>query len=89
MPRVTFPAVLQRHVACPPVDVGGATVAEALDAAFATYPRVRGYLLDEQGALRPHVAVFVDGEVLRDRERLRDRVGPRGRIDVLQALSGG
>ena len=89
MPRVTFPAVLQRHVACPPVDVQGATVAEALDAAFATYPRVRGYLLDEQGALRPHVAVFVDGAVLRDRERLRDRVGPRGRIDVLQALSGG
>lgn len=89
MPRVSFPQVLQRHVACPPVDVAGGTVRQALDAAFAIYPSVRGYLFDEAGALRPHVAVFVDGQVVRDRERLGQRVAPEARIDVLQALSGG
>ncbi len=89
MPLVTFPQVLQRHVACPPVDVPGATVREALEAAFAIHPAVRGYLLDDGGALRQHVTVFVDGVVVRDRTGLRTRVGPASRIDVLQALSGG
>ena len=89
MPRVSFPQVLQRHVACPPIDVDGATVHAALQAAFAIYPNVRGYLLDDAGALRAHVTVFVDGEVVHDRTRLAQRVSAESRIDVLQALSGG
>jgi sulfur carrier protein ThiS len=89
MVRVSFPQVLQRHVRCPPVDVDGATVRQALDAAFAVHPAVRGYLLDETGALRAHVTVFVDGEVVRDRRTLAQRVGAAARIDVFQALSGG
>lgn len=89
MVRVSFPQVLQRHVRCPAVDVVGATVREALDAAFAVYPAVRGYLLDDTGALRAHVTLFVDGEVVRDRVRLQQRIAGDARIDVLQALSGG
>lgn len=89
MPRVSFPQILQRHVACPPVDVPGATVRDALDAAFAVYPTVRGYLLDDDGGLRQHVTVFVDGEVVRDRLHLRSPVGPQSAVAVLQALSGG
>lgn len=89
MVRVVFPAVLQRHVACPPVDVDAATVRQALEAAFVHYPTVRGYLLDDAGALRPHVVVFVDGAVVRDRAALAQPVAPSARIDVLQALSGG
>lgn len=89
MVRVVFPAVLQRHIACPPVDVDGATVAEVLAAAFAEQGPLRGYLLDEHGALRPHVTAFVDGNVVRDRVRLTDPVQPGSLIEVLQALSGG
>ncbi len=89
MVAVSFPQVLQRHVACPPVDVDGGTVRAALEAAFVIYPTVRGYLLDDAGALRPHVTVFVDGKVVRDRVRLAQRIAPTARIDVLQALSGG
>ncbi len=89
MVRVTFPPVLQRHVACAPVDVNGTTVRQALEAAFAVYPRVRSYLLDDSGALRAHVTVFVDGTVVRDRGTLAQRIGKDARIDVLQALSGG
>lgn len=87
--RVSFPQVLQRHVECPPVDVAAGTVRGALEAAFVHYPTVRGYLLDESGALRAHVTVFVDGVVVRDRVRLATRVAPDARVDVLQALSGG
>lgn len=89
MARVVFTANLQRHVPCPPVTVTAATVSEALDKVFADNPRLRGYVVDEHGALRKHMAVFVDGELVDDRERLSDPVGPDGEIYVMQALSGG
>jgi molybdopterin converting factor small subunit len=89
MPRVVFTSNLQRHVACPESDVAGATVAQALEAVFAEAPQVREYVLDEQGHVRKHVAIYVDGQRIEDRERLTDAVGPRSEIYVLQALSGG
>jgi molybdopterin converting factor small subunit len=89
MVRVTFPAVLQRHVVCPPVDVDGGTLRQVLEAAFAHYPTVRGYVLDDGGALRPHMTVFVDGVVVHDRRHLAQRLRADCRVDILQALSGG
>jgi molybdopterin converting factor small subunit len=89
MPRVSFTQNLQRHVACPPAQVDGVTVGEALEQVFARYPRLRGYVVDERGVLRKHMVVFVDGEPLRDREGFRDPVAPRAEIYVMQALSGG
>ncbi len=89
MPRVTFTPNLARHVNCPPMDVEGATVREALDAVFARNERVRGYVLDDQGHLRRHMALFVDGVLVTDRTALADPVGPAANIYVMQALSGG
>jgi hypothetical protein len=89
MVRVTFPRVLERHVQCPSVDVRAATVRQALDAAFAALPAVRGYVLDDQGKLRPHMAVFVDDEPVRDRNGLGDTVKADATVAVMQALSGG
>tara|TARA_R110002072_G_scaffold228234_14_gene385481 strand:+ start:27452 stop:27721 length:270 start_codon:yes stop_codon:yes gene_type:complete len=89
MPRVSFPQVLQRHIACPPVEVGGSTVREVLENAFEIYPAVRSYLLEDGGGLRSHVTIFVDGQVVTDREKLRTTVASGARMDVLQALSGG
>ena len=89
MPRVVFTSNLQRYVACPERDVQGATVAQALAAVFAEAPEVRDYVLDEQGHVRRHIAIFVDGRRIADRVRLTDAVSPRSEICVLQALSGG
>lgn len=89
MPRVSFTPNIQRHVACPPMEVAGATVREALEAVFAANPQARGYVVDDQGALRRHMTIFVDGVVIRDRTRLSDAVAARGEIYVFQALSGG
>ena len=76
-----------------PVGIGdameGGTVSEALAAVFADRPALRGYVLDDQGALRRHVAVYVNGAALRDRERLTDPVGRDDEIYVFQALTGG
>jgi len=89
MPRVEFTANLQRHLACPPVTAPGATVREALDAVFASNMPLRGYVLDDQGAVRKHVMIFVDSQPLRDRDNLSDAVTATTEIYVMQALSGG
>ena len=69
--------------------MAGATVREALDAYFADRPAARGYVLDDQGGLRAHMAIFVAGRPVVDRTGLGERVGPEDPIDVMQALSGG
>lgn len=89
MPRVVFTDNIQRHVSCPPVEVPGSTVREVLDAVFATNERARGYVLDEHGAVRKHMVIFIDGTMIRDRIALTDPVIPASEIYVMQALSGG
>jgi hypothetical protein len=89
MPKVAFTPNIQRHVACPETTVDGATVREVLDAVFAGNPRARGYVLDDQGALRRHMTVFVDGVQVTDRVHLSDSVGEASSVYVFQALSGG
>ncbi len=89
MPSVAFTQNLQRHVPCPPCEVAGATVRESLEAAFALYPKLQGYVLDEHGALRFHMAIFVNGEAITDRKALGDPVSTAAEIYVMQALSGG
>ena len=89
MPTVSFTSALQRFLPAPTAVVEGATVADTLAAVFALRPALRGYVLDDQGALRRHVAVYVNGNPVRDREKLADPVEPRDEIYVFQALSGG
>ncbi|MGK4006518.1 MoaD/ThiS family protein [Sorangium sp. So ce1036] len=89
MAQITFTRNLARHVACPELVVAGRTVREALEGYFALHPRVRGYVLDDQGALRKHVVIFVDGQQLRDRAGLSEPVQDGTSIHVMQALSGG
>ena len=86
---VHFTRNLHRHVDCPPEQVEASTARGALEAYFAIHPAVRGYVLDEQGDLRTHVNVFVDGTQVADRRRMDDPVGARTEIHVIQALSGG
>lgn len=89
VPTVEFTRNLERHVRCPAEAVPGATVREALEAYFARHPAVRGYVLDEQGAVRHHVVVFVDARQLADRARLDEPVAEGSAVYVMQALSGG
>ena len=89
MPTVSFIPNIQRHVNCPPSDVAGETVRQALDAVFEKNRQARGYVLDDQGAVRSHMVVFVDGRQIQDRQNLSDPVGENAEIYVAQALSGG
>lgn len=86
---VVFTPNLKRHVECPTETVAGATVRDVLDAVFASNPRLRTYVLDDQGALRRHMSIFVDGDQIADRDHLSDPVRPASEVYVMQALSGG
>ena len=89
MPTVSFTRALERFLPAPPTAVEGATVGAALAAVFASRPALRDYVLNDQGALRRHVAIYVNGRLVNDRIGLTDPVGPRDEIYVFQALSGG
>jgi molybdopterin synthase sulfur carrier subunit len=89
VPTVRFTDNIQRHVPCPTRDVPGTTLRAVLDSYFASNSRARGYVLDEQGRLRQHMALFIDGRQVRDRDHLDDPVGEGAIVDVIQALSGG
>ena len=89
MATVRFTRNIQRHIACPDREVPGATLRAVLDGYFRENERARGYVLDEQGRIRQHMVVFIDGELVRDRDALADAVNPDSTIDVIQALSGG
>lgn len=89
MATIRFTATLARHRAAPAASAPGGTVRAVLDAALADDPLLRAYVLDDQGRVRRHVNIFVDGTMLADRVRLSDPVAPASEIYVLQALSGG
>jgi molybdopterin synthase sulfur carrier subunit len=49
------------------------------------HPAVGGWILDERGRIRPHINVFVNGDMGTE----GTPVGADDRIDVLPAISGG
>jgi hypothetical protein len=89
MAKVLLTPNLRKWVEASQFEVEAGTVREALEEVFESEPRLRGYLLDDQGELRKHVIVFVDGEMIRDRVKLSDEVQPQSEVYVAQALSGG
>jgi molybdopterin converting factor small subunit len=70
-------------------DTQTSDVQGVLRAYFARHPLVQSYILDEQGQLRKHVTIFLNGVQIRDRDNQRERVALGDEIVVMQALSGG
>lgn len=89
MATVHFTPHLQKHVSCPTETVVAGSVREALNAVFEQNQPLRGYILDDQGCLRKHVVIFIDGKTIVDRSGLSDAVNEKSEIYVMQALSGG
>lgn len=87
--RIVFTQQLRRFTETPEVDAPALTLRAALDVAFAENPRLRGYVLDDQGHLRGNVVAFVDGRRCTERVKLDDALQPDSRVHVMQALSGG
>lgn len=89
MAIVRFTANLRRHVRCDEIAINGPDLIGVLHALFDQRPDLKHYIVDDAFRLRPHVAVFVDGERVVDRILLAESVGKNSEIYIMQALSGG
>ena len=89
MATVRFTENIQRHISCPSETIDGQTVNAVLDTYFKDHSGARSYVLDEQGHVRQHMIIFLNGRPISDRTRLSDTVNDNDVIDVMQALSGG
>lgn len=89
MATIRFTSTLVRHRPAPALAAEGATLGAALDAALADDALLKSYVLDDQGRVRKHVNIFVDGAMIKDRVQLSDPITPSSEIYILQALSGG
>jgi molybdopterin converting factor small subunit len=67
------------------VVVSGATVAEVMRTLESEEPAIRGWVMDEQGKVRRHVNVFVNGE----QAQPEDPVSDGDRVDIIHAITGG
>ena len=90
MPKVNFTYALKRFFpGIESIDVDTANVRDTLDSLEEGFPGLKCYILDDQGRMRQHVNIFVDGALITDRETLSDAVHAGSDIYVMQALSGG
>jgi sulfur carrier protein ThiS len=90
MPTVKFTHALKRFFpGLKNTPAKGSTLADILTEMETNYPGVRGYVLDEQGRLRQHVNIFIDGTIIKDRTALTDPFSENSEIYIIQALSGG
>ncbi len=65
--------------------VDGESVGAVLRTLESEHPKIAGWILDEQGQIRRHVNVFVNGELTREDAKL----APGDRIHVLPSITGG
>jgi sulfur-carrier protein len=89
MAHVHFTAHLRALVNAPQINADGRVVGEVLNKIFHSNGQLKGYVLDEQGALRRHVCIFLDGERLANITALDAPIDATSEIYVMQALSGG
>lgn len=90
MPRVHFTRNLQKFFPdLVELDVAGNTVAEIVAVLEKQVPGLGAYIVDERGALRKHVNIFIDDTLVADRATLNDPVTEQNHVHVIQALSGG
>ena len=89
MVTVEFAPSLRRHVDCVPQQVAPGALRDALEAALRAAPALAHYVFDDQRAVRKHVAVFVNRQLVADRVSLNQPLEAGDRVLVVQALSGG
>ena len=90
MPTVKFTYALNRFFkGLKDTRTEGNTLKEVLKHIDSQYPGIRNYILDEQGSLRRHVNIFIDGTLINDRTSLSDKFSEKSEIYIIQALSGG
>lgn len=87
---VRIPTILRTYTGgASEVDAEGATLAEVLDDLDARYPGIRDRILDDQGALRRFVNVYVGNDDVRFLDALDTKTPDGSQVSVIPAVAGG
>lgn len=90
MPNIKFTYALKRFFpGLKELAAAGKSLREVFTEIEKHYPGISSYILDEQGSLRKHVNIFIDGKMISDRKTLSDPFTTGSEIYIMQALSGG
>jgi len=90
MVSVKFTSLLKRFFpTLTSVKVEATSVEELLVELDKQYDGLSGYLIEEHGGLRKHVNIFINGNMIKDREKLSDKLNRNDKVNIIQALSGG
>ena len=90
MPKVKFTSNLKRfYPTLSASEFSGENVADVLEQINHTHPGIKDYIVDEQGKLRKHVNIFIGNVMVRDRDKLSDKLKKDDEVYIMQALSGG
>ena len=71
------------------VKADGDTLADVLESLDASYPGIKGRILDEQGAIRRFVNVYVGNDDVRFLDALATSTPEGSQISVIPAVAGG
>jgi molybdopterin converting factor small subunit len=71
------------------IEVEASNVRELIDVVEGVFPGIRNYLIDEHGACRKHVNIFIGEEMIIDKVGLSDVLKVGDEVFIYQALSGG
>ena len=71
------------------VSAAGSTLAEVIDDLDSSYPGIKGRILDEQGAIRRFVNVYVGNDDVRYTDGLKTPTSDGAQVSVIPAVAGG
>ncbi|HUW16074.1 MAG TPA: MoaD/ThiS family protein [Actinomycetes bacterium] len=87
---VRVPTILRPHTGGEPVvSVSGGTLAEVLASLEAAHPGLRARVVDEDGALRRFVNVYVDDDDVRFEAGLGTPTRDGATVSIIPAVAGG
>lgn len=84
--RVMIPSALRSYTEAGHAEAQGATLAALLDDLERQYPGIRFRMVDEQGRIRRHIRIFINGSQSHD---LAEKLSAADEVIIAQALSGG
>jgi MoaD family protein len=71
------------------VSAEGTTLLEVLDSLDASYPGIKGRVLDDSGELRRFVNVYVNDDDVRFASGLQTEIKDGGQVSIIPAVAGG
>ncbi len=87
---VRIPTILRNYTGgAAEVTAEGANLTEVIDALEASYPGLKGRVLDDSGKLRRFVNVYVNDDDVRFAEGLATAVPAGGSVSIIPAVAGG